>query len=155
MSSPHLPSRSFPVVVMEVVTWPLAPAPPCEQVLTAVGGGCWGHCVLPPSLSLQPQTTLRAVAYRHGCVGAVPFPCRHPSHFLCHSCTCTPYSPHEQLLTAVVGGASCHCISGSALLSPPLLSSPLWSSPFLVIPLSSVSSMLSPIVLTVPPITTP
>jgi hypothetical protein len=88
LSSLCLPSCAFPVVpsphpavvIVEVVTWPLAPAPPCEQVLTAVGGGYWGCRVVPLSLSLQPQTTLRAVACRCGCVGAVPFP-------LCH---CAP-----------------------------------------------------------------
>ena len=87
-SFPRLPSGAFPVVpsprpgpprhlpvVVEVVTWPLAPAPPCEQVLAAVGGGCWGRRVLPPSPSLQPQTTLQAVARRRGCVGAW-VPCR-------------------------------------------------------------------------------
>jgi hypothetical protein len=48
---------------------PVAPKPPCEQVLTAVGGGCW---CLPSLVSLAPwhgthlQTTLQAAAYRHG-----------------------------------------------------------------------------------------
>ena len=97
--SPHLPSGAFPVVpsprpgpprhlpvIMEVVTWPLAPAPPCKQVLTAVGGGCWGCRVLPSSLSMQPQTTLQAAACRHGCVGAMPFPrCCAPTPILSSS----------------------------------------------------------------------
>jgi len=30
------------VVILEVVTGPLAPDPPCKQGLTVVGGGCWG-----------------------------------------------------------------------------------------------------------------
>ena len=135
LSFPCLPSGAFPVVpsphpgpprhlpvIGVVVTWLLAPAPPCEQVLAAVGGRCWGRRVLPPSLSLQPQTTLQAVAHRRGCLGAVPFPRHHapppsrrlhPSHFSCRSRTRTPYSPHEQLLTAVVGGAGCCWCCGS------------------------------------------
>ena len=39
-----LPSLSSPFllnVVVEMVTGPLAPIPPCEQGLAVVGGGCW------------------------------------------------------------------------------------------------------------------
>jgi hypothetical protein len=34
-----------------VVTWPLAPDPPCEQGLAVVGGGCWAAV----SSSLSPR----------------------------------------------------------------------------------------------------
>ena len=39
-----LPSLSSPFllnIVVEMVTGPLAPIPPCEQGLAVVGGGCW------------------------------------------------------------------------------------------------------------------
>jgi hypothetical protein len=51
------------------VTWPVAPEPPCEQVLAGMGGGCWCS---PSLVSLAPrhgthlQTTLRAAAHRRG-----------------------------------------------------------------------------------------
>lgn len=75
----HLPVPSLwspppPCLVVEVVTLPLAPVRPCEQVLAVVGGGCWGHR-LPPA---QPtahmnhtRTTLRAWPRRRR--GAVSF----------------------------------------------------------------------------------
>jgi hypothetical protein len=51
------------------VTWPLAPVPPCEQVLTVVGDGCWGIV----SSSLISNT--HKPPYEHGARrrGAVSF----------------------------------------------------------------------------------
>jgi hypothetical protein len=67
------------------VTWPVAPEPPCKQVLAGVRGRCW--CLpslvsLPPRHGTHPQT-LQAAAHRcggrrcviPGCWG----PRRHPS----------------------------------------------------------------------------
>ena len=51
------------------VTWPVAPEPPCEQVLAAMGGGCWcspSLVSLAPRHGTHPQTTLRAAACRRG-----------------------------------------------------------------------------------------
>ena len=55
---------------------PLAPNPPCKQVLAVVGVGSWVLAAVFSSLRLAPyrvrmaepypQTTLRAVARRHG-----------------------------------------------------------------------------------------
>jgi hypothetical protein len=49
-----------------VVTWPLAPDPPCEQVLAAVGVGCWAlaspilrHRPVPCPPSSWPSRTRR------------------------------------------------------------------------------------------------
>ena len=39
---PSLPSPFLLIIIMEMVTGPLAPDPPCEQGLAVVGGGCWG-----------------------------------------------------------------------------------------------------------------
>jgi hypothetical protein len=68
------------------VTQAVAPEPPREQVLAAVGGGCWcspSLVSLAPRHGTHPQTTLRAAAHRRGggrrvvpgCWG----PHRHPS----------------------------------------------------------------------------
>ena len=51
------------------VTQPVAPEPPCEQVLAGVGGGCWcspSLVSLAPQHGTHPQTTLRAAARRRG-----------------------------------------------------------------------------------------
>ena len=45
-----LPSPFLLIVVMEMVTGPLAPIPPCEQGLAVVGSGCWAS--VSSSLSL-------------------------------------------------------------------------------------------------------
>jgi hypothetical protein len=49
-----------------VVTWLLAPDPPCEQVLAVVGVGCWAlaspilrHCPVPCPPSSWPSCTCR------------------------------------------------------------------------------------------------
>ena len=64
---------SFVVPIMPIggggVMQAVAPEPPCEQVLAAVGGGCWqlpSLIPLAPQHGICPQTTLRAAAHRHG-----------------------------------------------------------------------------------------
>ena len=66
------PLSWFPSLSSKMGGGPLAPDPPCEQVLAAVGVGCWALTPPPFSLALSPvvmvdphpQTTLRAVACR-------------------------------------------------------------------------------------------
>jgi hypothetical protein len=83
------------------VMWPLAPNPPCKQMLTAVGVGCWALVLSFSSLALSPvivaetqvQTTLRADAHRRG-AGAVVVSSPSPLAPRCHSLSPLSPSPH-------------------------------------------------------------
>jgi hypothetical protein len=79
-----------------VVTWPLAPDPPCEQVLAAVGVGCWA---------------LASPILRHR-----PVPCP-PSSWPSR----TRRPPYEQLLIGVARGS--YAWGCRLLFSPVLVSS--------------------------------
>jgi hypothetical protein len=105
-----------------VVTWPLAPNPPCKQMLAAVGVVCWALVPSFSSLALslwprrrceppyeqmlvgmgQVRPLTRLPHFAAGVGGIIPrFP--HPSSASQSSlCTRTPYPPCEQLLAAVV-----------------------------------------------------
>ena len=90
--------------------------PPYKQLL--VGVGAWVPCrslvvVLPP-----------------------PSHCLCPSHFSHRSSTCTPHSPHKQLLVAVVQGAALAAVVGMVVV---MVVVPL--SPHLLIILSLLPSL--------------
>ena len=60
---PSLPSLFLLIVIVEMVTGPLAPVPPCEQGLAVVGGGCWA--AVSSSSSLRAWHKSRAAPMIH------------------------------------------------------------------------------------------
>jgi len=96
LSSPpcHRPTLSLSIHVGGDVL--LAPAPPCEQMLVVVGGGCWAVitvCLLPPVVS-PPVHPASWGPQRWWC-RPVPLGCRHFTH----------HPPHEQLLVRLEAGS--------------------------------------------------
>jgi hypothetical protein len=105
---PPLPSLPSPSSRCGAVTCPLAPDPPCEQMLAVVGCGCWVVFPLAPPprflSSFHPRSTPRAVARGAGggwYVVVVVIPLRWRWRRSTHD------PPHEQLLVGLeVGGVS-------------------------------------------------
>ena len=108
------------------MTWPVAPEPPCEQVLAEMGGRRW--CLL-SLVSLAHwhcthlQTTLQAAAHRCGGEQRVVPGCWGPRHrpsivIVVAVSTCDPTC--EQLLTARGAGAtsSWRCFGGGHCCCP-------------------------------------
>ena len=102
-----------------VVMWPLAPNPPCKQMLAVVGGGCWAF--IPPfsSLSSSAETQVWTTQWEDACWHGADVVI---GHLVVVMWPLAPNPPCEQMLAAVSDGCWAFILPFSSLaLSPVVL----------------------------------